>query len=422
FESVQPAVRPADKVAVSISFTPSCTPSEKSEKEKGGVPEVSPSETFQMHIDSQASKNSVGSHPEAEKTVSKTSSRRKSLEKIQVQRMVTSGNLTEVFKHREKELTAGLGSPESPKTPGNWSGKKTVKSLNSNQQVQETPQEDLEGLREMTEESSDDDATERSESELEENSRWLLFSPLNTAASTWISRVFGLRPLFDVTDKKTWKDLAQKCVSQVYHFLILCALLVSSMVESGLGVLCSTGNLDDWSGHYLLSTNAAISFGAMLVLLSWGGVSHYKETTRSVANSIAELESHCDGKGLAVAWKSWSTVDAVASLTVWVLLVLAKYGVTVWQWSQTPDLKVDYISVFLMVTNLWSISVLTVASYWQVRISHAMALIVSAWVTPFLQNEVRCAELKEDWRQVSGLFRKTSRTFQYCCAAFCFSF
>lgn len=33
-------------------------------------------------------------------------------------------------------------------------------------------------------------------------------------------------------------------------------------------------------------------------------------------------ESHCDGKGLAVAWKSWSTVDAVASLTVWVLLVL----------------------------------------------------------------------------------------------------
>ena len=44
-------------------------------------------------------------------------------------------------------------------------------------------------------------------------------------------------------------------------------------------------------------------------------------------------------------------------------------------------------------TNLWSISVLTVASYWQVRISHAMALIVSAWVTPFLQNEVRCAEL-----------------------------
>ena len=34
------------------------------------------------------------------------------------------------------------GRRRSPKTPGNWSGKKSVKSLNSNQQVQETPQED----------------------------------------------------------------------------------------------------------------------------------------------------------------------------------------------------------------------------------------------------------------------------------------
>lgn len=66
---------------------------------------------------------------------------------------------------------------------------------------------------------------------------------------------------------------------------------------------------------------------------------------------------------------------------------------------------------------LVSSSVLVVASFWQLRTSHAMLLIVNAWSASFLGGHMSCSEAKHEWRRVSGLFRKTSRTFERCFAA-----
>ncbi|CAK9030570.1 unnamed protein product [Durusdinium trenchii] len=44
-----------------------------------------------------------------------------------------------------------------------------------------------------------------------------------------------------------------------------------------------------------------------------------------------------------------------------------------------------------------------------VRTSHAMLLIVNSWSACLLQGDASCLESKNDWRCISGLFRKTSR-------------
>lgn len=51
-----------------------------------------------------------------------------------------------------------------------------------------------------------------------------------------------------------------------------------------------------------------------------------------------------------------------------------------------------------------------------VRTSHAMLLIVNSWSACLLQGDASCLESKNDWRCISGLFRKTSRTFERCFA------
>ena len=64
----------------------------------------------------------------------------------------------------------------------------------------------------------------------------------------------------------------------------------------------------------------------------------------------------------------------------------------------------------------FSRGVLVVASFWQVRTSHAMLLILNSWSASLLGGEISCMEAKQQWRRVSGLFRKTSRTFEHCFA------
>ena len=46
-----------------------------------------------------------------------------------------------------------------------------------------------------------------------------------------------------------------------------------------------------------------------------------------------------------------------------------------------------------------------------------MLLILNSWSASLLGGEISCMEAKRQWRRVSGLFRKTSRTFEHCFAA-----
>ncbi|CAJ1367728.1 unnamed protein product, partial [Effrenium voratum] len=66
-----------------------------------------------------------------------------------------------------------------------------------------------------------------------------------------------------------------------------------------------------------------------------------------------------------------------------------------------------------------STGILAVASFWQVRTSHAMTLIIDEWSGNLLRGQSSAWHLKGAWRLISGLFRKTSRTFQSCYAALC---
>ncbi|CAJ1415096.1 unnamed protein product [Effrenium voratum] len=66
-----------------------------------------------------------------------------------------------------------------------------------------------------------------------------------------------------------------------------------------------------------------------------------------------------------------------------------------------------------------STGILAVASFWQVRTSHAMTLIINEWSGNLLRGQSSAWHLKGAWRLISGLFRKTSRTFQSCYAALC---
>eukprot|EP00438_Fugacium_kawagutii_P022389 Skav217217 [mRNA] locus=scaffold143:317803:319168:- [translate_table: standard] len=144
------------------------------------------------------------------------------------------------------------------------------------------------------------------------------------------------------------------------------------------------------------------------------------DTTKLVAQSARELDSYCSQRGLGLVWKTWSCKDALWTLLLWFILVFARYIPGAWnsvqegtqfeEWLDVLDVTVLFSQVILM-------GILVVASFWQVRTSHAMLLILNSWIASLLGGTVTCMEAKQDWRRVSGLFRKTSRTFEHCFAA-----
>ncbi|CAJ1367727.1 unnamed protein product, partial [Effrenium voratum] len=95
-----------------------------------------------------------------------------------------------------------------------------------------------------------------------------------------------------------------------------------------------------------------------------------------------DLADCCEMIHLDRAWKIWSCTDALLPFAV-------------------------------------STGILAVASFWQVRTSHAMTLIIDEWSGNLLRGQSSAWHLKGAWRLISGLFRKTSRTFQSCYAALC---
>lgn len=116
-------------------------------------------------------------------------------------------------------------------------------------------------------------------------------------------------------------------------------------------------------------------------------------------------------------WKTWSCKDALWTLLLWFILVFARYIPSAWNSIQEGTQFVEWPDVTVLFSHGVLTGILVVASFWQVRTSHAMLLILNSWIASLLGGTVSCMEAKQDWRRVSGLFRKTSRTFEHCFAA-----
>lgn len=101
-------------------------------------------------------------------------------------------------------------------------------------------------------------------------------------------------------------------------------------------------------------------------------------------------------------------------MLLWVILVLGRFIPSGWN-SATQ--RVEFPEWRDLLAHAILAGILVVASFWQVRTSHAMLLILNSWSASLLGGEISCMQAKQQWRRVSGLFRKTSRTFEHCFAA-----
>ncbi|CAK9080925.1 unnamed protein product [Durusdinium trenchii] len=245
---------------------------------------------------------------------------------VEMQQVVSGrANLSDVFKLRETRLTANL----SPRRLT------AVLPIPSGQSESDQP------------------------SLLEESlvlswsqSCWLTLSPLNNLVSRHFSAALGLVPLFGVSSLGCTRWWA----SRLYHWLLI-SFLFFRLVSKGYDlVLCHNAD----QAHNLcfhpwppLAVDFFLILGSCLVLLSLGGFWSYKDTTRLVAQSIEELSCYCEKTSLDMAWKIWSSSDALLLVLVWLALL----------------------------------------------------------------GDASCLEAKRDWRGISSLFRKTSRSFERCLTA-----
>ncbi|CAK9002327.1 unnamed protein product [Durusdinium trenchii] len=301
-----------------------------------------------------------------------------------LQRAVSKANITEVFKVREMELTANL-------TP------KGVMPHKSDEILIERSNEDDDAF---------DTVHERTPS------WWLRLRFLDTFVSCHLSKALGLVSLF----REGPCLLCRNWASRLYHWLLLSYLLYGVLNLTYQLSICHD-QANECSGAWPpLAVDLFLLLGACMVLMSLGGFLRYKETTTLVAQSAEELSSYCQQNMLDDAWKIWSSSDALSALCVWFMLLFGRFGLYVYRGGGDAD-ALDLSVLSFGLTYAISTGVLVVACFWQVRTSHAMLLIVNSWSASLLQGDASCMESKASWRRVSGLFRKTSRTFERCFAA-----
>ncbi|CAK9026828.1 unnamed protein product [Durusdinium trenchii] len=332
---------------------------------------------------------------------------------VDLQRAVSRGNLTEVFKVRESQLTADLkpssARPPSPRDPSGASGDGSIESHSPTKPVSLLEQLDVPAVQEHSHEDEEEDVEAP-------RSWWRHLSPLQTFVSGHLSKALGLVPILDGTGPFRYRQR----VSMLYHWLVISYLLYGIVTVSYELSLCHFDSgmqpeICDASWPPL-AVDLFLMLGSCLVLMSLGGFWNYADTTKLVAQSAEELMSYCEQNSLDEAWKSWSCSDALWALLTWVVLLIGRFGLygwAVWKGEEQLDLSVvTFASKFSISTG-----VLIFACFWQVRTSHAMALIVNAWSACLLMGVCSCMESRNTWRRVSGLFRKTSRTFERCCGA-----
>ena len=147
---------------------------------------------------------------------------------ISLNRAVSKANITEVFKVREMELTAGLHEKNEK------NDEKIEKHEKSSHQKKVVSVASLvdEPLAEVTSQVSESDSeSEASEMEAEAvetdggnwESFWLKLSPVNTFMTCHLSKALALVPLFDPELEKgpagrTWSSCLKKLASRLYHW------------------------------------------------------------------------------------------------------------------------------------------------------------------------------------------------------------
>eukprot|EP00435_Cladocopium_sp_Y103_P070645 s1179_g35.t1 len=387
-------------------------------------------------------KDPVGSAVSHKASLPSSGSRRKSQTCLELHRAISTGNLTEVFKVKEKELTANLQSPGGQRV--------TSKKIPTENAIREAPLPEKQvelSSNESSTDSEEEQETEKASADdqlhLSRSDRWWLkVNFLSNFLVLHASKALGLIPMFELGnddgERLGWRWL-KKCscetLSRLYHWFILLFLLLGVITLAMDLSFCHLKaneaeklciGLEAYNQYPPLAADLALFLAAAVVLFSWGGVLKYKEMTELIYHSTADLSSYCEQNSLDQAWKIWSSSDAVWSLLLWLMLIMLRSGIII----ERGPAGSGYVSQFLdsPPALMWSLavralcflissSVLVVASFWQVRTSHAMLLIVNAWSASFLGGHMSCSEAKHEWRRVSGLFRKTSRTFERCFAA-----
>lgn len=308
---------------------------------------------------------------------------------------IYSGNLTEVFRVQERGLMEAL----TPRNERNDEAEKDFAPV-------------LEAL--------DDEAKSLSQ---EQESRWLWLSPLHEFLARYASKALGLMPLFDIQmeAKDTLWLRARRMVSRLYHWFVLFSLILAA---AWLGSRYSSHVTDedfDCGGVPPLTTDLAIVISASMVLSSWGGFWSYQETTQRVASSSRDLTDCCEMIHLDHAWTIWSCADALMASLLFLGLLGGRVAVTLLTLEAMEHREHARWGFILLSMLPFAVSagILAIASFWQVRTSHAMTLIINEWSGTLLRGQSSAWQLKGAWRLISGLFRKTSRTFQYCYAALC---
>lgn len=251
--------------------------------------------------------------------------------------------------------------------------------------------------------------------------QWLKLSFLDTFVSVYASRVLGLVPWCRMDAHSSWHSRAGAMFSRLYHILIVLGLIAHIVSMVSHLSFCYMNSDDDWclsSSWPPAAVDLGLFIGALLVLLSFGGI-RYEENTELTARSLRELHVYCEQTDLDVQWKIWSCCDALRCVLLWLMINAGRwylYAFMVHEEGRNDGSFTGRGAMSYFITGSWSTCILVVASFWQVKTSHAMLLIVNSW-SAWLVGGASCAEAKRQWRRVSGLFRRTSRTFERCFAA-----
>eukprot|EP00913_Durusdinium_trenchii_P001242 g1144.t1 len=106
----------------------------------------------------------------------------------------------------------------------------------------------------------------------------------------------------------------------------------------------------------------------------------YQENTELTARSLRELHVYCEQTDLDVQWKIWSCCDALRCVLLWLMINAGRwylYAFMVHEEGRNDGSFTGRGAMSYFITGSWSTCILVVASFWQVKTSHAMLLIVT---------------------------------------------
>ena len=226
---------------------------------------------------------------------------------VEMRRAVSKANITEVFKLREAQLTAGLHSPSAARTDSRTEASASTVNRSPTTGVNSVKAEtSLNPLNPLCSEESSVEGAEAAEAdtitgeieaddpEEEEDfsqSPWLRFSWVNSFITCWMSKFLGLVPLFHPLNspdpRRKWLGFLKQWISMLYHWGLLILLAVHWVRVLRALALCHITDTSDASASASaevcgatfapMALDLGLLTGGILILLSWGGVFKYMD-------------------------------------------------------------------------------------------------------------------------------------------------